>query len=104
MTTMKRFSRGLLLLLMFLPFGALPCRAGSACAQAQAIVGEVRTMFASGQVDYQLALRKLATARDLCSTLREVWMSSYCVAAALNDHKARFYKDRAIFNGVYAHQ
>ena len=97
---MKRFSRSFPLLLMLLPLGALPCRAGSACAQAQAIVGEVRAMFASGQVDYQRVLRKLTTARDLCSTLGEAWKYSYCAATALNDPKARFYKDRAIFNGV----
>ncbi len=97
---MTRFSRPLLLLLMVLPLGELPCRADSACAQAQAIVGEVRTMFASGQVDYQRALRKLATARDLCSTLGDAWKYSYCAATALGDTKARFYKDRAIFNGI----
>ena len=96
---MKTFLRPLLLLVL-LPLRVLPCHADSACAQAQAIVGEVRAMFTAGQVDYQRALRKLATARDLCSTLGEAWKYSYCAATALSDPKARFYKDRAIFNGV----
>jgi hypothetical protein len=54
------------------------------------MVGEVSAMFASEQVDYQRALRRLATARDLCSTLGEAWKYSYCAAAALKDPKARF--------------
>ncbi|HEY7214518.1 MAG TPA: hypothetical protein VIC28_07805, partial [Thermoanaerobaculia bacterium] len=90
----------LLLLPAILPFGAVPCRADSACAQAQEIVAEVRAMYASGQPDHQRALRRLATARDLCSTLGEAWKYSYCAATALGDPKARFYKDRAVFNGV----
>jgi hypothetical protein len=57
-------------------------------------------MYASGQPDHQRALRRLATARDLCSTLGEAWKYSYCAATAMGDPKARVYKDRAIFNGV----
>ncbi len=57
-------------------------------------------MYSSGQPDHQRALRRLATARDLCSTLGEAWKYSYCAATALGDPKARVYRDRAIFNGV----
>lgn len=87
----------LLLVAALLP---VPGRADSACSQAEAIVAEVRAMYASGQPDHQRALRRLATARDLCSTLGDAWKYSYCAATALNDPKARIYKDRAIFNGV----
>lgn len=89
-----------LFVLMIVFLGSVPCRADSACAQAEAIVAEVREMYASGQPDHQRALRRLATARDLCSTLGDAWKYSYCAANALGDSKARFYKDRAIFNGV----
>jgi hypothetical protein len=88
------------LLLAVLFSASLPCRADSACEQARAIVAEVRAMYASGPVDHQRALHRLATARDLCSTLGDAWKYSYCAATALNDPKARIYKDRAIFNGV----
>src|SRR5262245_4226857 len=97
---MPRTRLALFALPMILSFGPVPCRADSACAQAQDIVAEVRAMYASGQPDHQRALRRLATARDLCSTLGEAWKYSYCAATALGDPKARFYKDRAVFNGV----
>jgi len=91
---------GALFVLMIVFLGSIPCRGDSACAQAESIVAEVRELYATGQPDHQRALRRLATARDLCSTLGEAWKFSYCAANALGDPKARFYKDRAIFNGV----
>jgi hypothetical protein len=81
----------------FLPIAAL---ANPACTEAQAILEEVRRLFESAKPDHAHLLRRLATARDLCPTLGELWKYSYCSAAALNDPKARFYRDRAIFNGV----
>jgi hypothetical protein len=96
---MTEFLRVFLLLMLVVVLPVLGS-VDSACSQAEAIVAEVRAMYSSGQPDHQRVLRRLSTARDLCSTLGEAWKYSYCAATALNDPKARFYKDRAIFNGV----
>lgn len=81
---------------------SMPARAESpGCTQAQAIVDEVKRLWDQGKPDHKLALAKLATARDLCPALGEVWKYSYCSAKALHDEtRARIYKERAIFNGV----
>lgn len=75
-------------------------QADAACAQAETIVAQVRALYEAGHPDHTQILRRLATARDLCPTLGAAWKYSYCSAAALNDPKARIYRDRAIFNGV----
>ncbi|HXO21549.1 MAG TPA: caspase family protein [Thermoanaerobaculia bacterium] len=73
----------------------------TACNQARAIVDEVKTQLAGAHPDHISILKRLATARDLCSSLGEAWKYSYCSATSLGDlQKARFYKDQAIFNGV----
>lgn len=71
-----------------------------ACNQARAIVEEVRAQATAGSIDHQAALRKLATARDLCFSLGEAWLLSYCSAAAVGDKKTGVYRDRALFTGV----
>lgn len=93
----------LALLISALAFTAsIPARAESAaCAQARSIVAEVEKLYSSGNPDHRLILSKLATARNLCSTLGEAWKLSYCSAQALgNDKEARIYRDRALFNDV----
>lgn len=72
-----------------------------ACAQARSIVAEVEQLYSSGNPDHRLILSKLATARNLCSTLGEAWKLSYCSAQALGDaQEARRFRDRAVFNSV----
>jgi hypothetical protein len=89
-----------LALCMLVAFAARPAVATPGCAQAQAIVEQVRSMYKAGQPDHRQVLGRLNTAHDLCPTLGDAWKYSYCSATALNDPKARYYKDRALFNGV----
>ncbi len=81
---------------------ARPAAAESpACAQARAIVEDVAELYAAGSSDHSFLLGKLATARNLCSSLGTAWKYSYCSALALGqDKEARIFRDRALFNGV----
>ncbi len=73
----------------------------AACNQARAIVTEIARQWEDGQPPHQMALSKLAMARDLCPALGEAWKYSYCSAKALGDErKAGFYREQAIFNGI----
>jgi hypothetical protein len=73
----------------------------SACNRAQAIVEEVKGMVQSGTPDHRAILQKLSTATQLCPTLSQAWKYQYCSALATGDAaSARYFKDRAIFNGV----
>ncbi len=74
---------------------------GAACAQARSIVAEVELRLGDERPDHATLLRKLDTARNLCSSLGDAWKYSACAAKALGDEKqARIYRDRALFNGV----
>ncbi|HEV8239062.1 MAG TPA: caspase family protein [Thermoanaerobaculia bacterium] len=87
---------------VILALAAAPARADSpACNQAQAIVDEAKSAWASGQPAHASLLARLSTARDLCPALGEAWKYSYCSAQAIGDaNKARIYRDRALFNGI----
>lgn len=98
----RRTVRIALLIFVVTSAGHLPASTETpACAQARAIVAEVEALYTSGNPDHKLLLGKLATARNLCSTLGEAWKLSSCSAQALGQGtEARRFQDRALFNGV----
>ena len=57
-------------------------------------------MSAEGRINPGDLLDRAKTAANLCSSLGSAWKQAYCGALASGDRKAKFYRDRAVFNGV----
>lgn len=81
--------------------GEATAQGGVLCDQARTVAGEVAALYARGNPDHELILRKLAPSRDLCPSLGELWKYSYCSAKALGRlAEAEAFRGRAVFNGV----
>lgn len=99
---MSRVRACLVLLTVGLLWGlATPVSADSPqCDQARRLVAEARRQLSATEPDVESIRWTLTTARNLCSTLGEAWVLSYCNAIARgDDHEAEAFARQVRFHG-----